>query len=158
MLCFMIKVKLEDVIEQLELANDLNKSFLNKATGEIYVIPEEVETYAGNNEFDENDLPEWENELIPVARDIKENPENYIAFPDQFEIDEYHIMERFSLSLKDGKLRDEIYYSIKGSGAFSRFRVKIGEHGLTGEWYKYREEAIKEIAIEWCKGNNLEYI
>jgi len=154
----MIKVKLEDVIEQLELANELNKSYINKNTGEIHFIPEEVETYTENEEFDENDLPGWEKEIIPVARDIKENPDNYIAFPDQFEIDEYHIMERFSLSLRDGKLRDEIYYSIKGNGAFRRFREKISEHGLTGEWYKYRDEAIKEIAIEWCKENNLEYI
>jgi len=47
--------------------------------------------------FDEEDLPDWEKEIIPVYKDINQNPENYIQFPNQFYINEYSIMERFSL-------------------------------------------------------------
>ena len=152
-----MKVKLEDVIEQIEFANESNKTYLNKSTGEIHLIPEEVDMYIRNEVFDENDLPDWEKEIIPIAKDILENPENYIPFPDQFDINGYEIMERFVLSLTDDKMREEIYYAIKGKGAFKRFRDKILQHDIESDWYKFREDSLKEIAIDWCERNNIEF-
>jgi len=152
-----MKVKLEDVIEQIELANESNRTYLNKSTGEIHLIPEEVDMYIENEVFDEDDLPDWEKEIVPIAKDILENPENYIPFPDKYDINEYEIMERFTLSLTDDKMREEIYYSIKGKGAFRRFKGKIFQHGIENDWYKFKEEWLKEIAIDWCKENNIEF-
>lgn len=153
----MVKVKLEDVIEQIIFANDSSKSFLNNKTGEIHLIPEEVSRYAEQDIEDDEFIPEWEKEIIPIAKDIQINPENYIRFPDQFDVHEYSIMESFSLSLSDEEIRNTIYYSLKGSGAFRRFKENIHRLGITEEWYKYKDEAFKEIAIEWCKDNKLEY-
>ncbi|GBD86964.1 hypothetical protein BMS3Abin03_00889 [bacterium BMS3Abin03] len=153
----MVKVKLEDVIEQIEFASESSKSFLNLNTGEIHVIPEEVEIYAEEDIEDEDFIPDWEKEIIPVAKDIQKNPDNYIRFPDQYDIHEYSIMESFSLSLSDEKLRDILYYSLKGSGAFRRFKENINRLGITEEWYKYKDEALRKIAVEWCQDNNLEY-
>jgi len=84
-----MKVKLEDVIEQFELASESNQTYLNKTTGEIHLIPEEVESYVESDLFDENYLPEWEKEIIPIYKDIQGNPDNYIQFPNQFYINEY---------------------------------------------------------------------
>jgi hypothetical protein len=153
----MAKVKLEDVIEQLEFANESSKSFYNIINEEIYIIPEEVERYTIQNNLDDEFISEWEKELIPIAKDIQNNPENYISFPDQFEIHEYSIMERFCLSLNNDKLREIMYSSIKGRGAFQRFKDKIHEQGIAEDWYKYKEESLKEIAIGWCENNNIEY-
>jgi hypothetical protein len=50
-----------------------------------------------------------------------------------------------------------MYSSIKGSGAFQRFKKNIDLYGIANEWYKFKDEAYKEIAIEWCKINNLEF-
>jgi len=152
-----MKVKLEDVIEQFELASESNQTYFNKTTGEIHLIPEEVESYVESDLFDENDLPEWEKEIIPIYKDIQGNPDNYIQFPNQFYINEYSIMERFSLSLTNEKMRNILYSSLKGKGAFRRFKDTANELGILEDWYKYRDEAIKELAIEWCKENNLEF-
>ena len=153
----MAKVKIDDVVEHLEFASDMNKSFLNKKTGAVHLIPAELERY-GESDFDDDDfIPEWEKEIIPVIKDIKQNPDNYIVMPDQFYINEYAIMERFCLSLEEETLRDKIYVAIKGSGAFQRFKNNINNYGIADDWYKYKDEAFREIAIEWCKENNLEY-
>ena len=79
--------------------------------------------------------------------------DDYIALPDKFEFNEYRLMEKFCLSLSDEKLREEMYYSIKRKGAFQRFKNNIYRYGLADEWYKYRDENLKDIAIEWCKEN-----
>jgi len=65
-------------------------------------------------------------------------------------------MERFCLSLEEA-LRDKMYAAIKGSGAFRRFKDSIHNYGIADDWYKYKEESFREIAIEWCKDNDLEY-
>ena len=153
----MTRVKLEDVIEHLELSNEENKSYLNKSTGEIHLIPDEVESYLEEEDSDEDDLPEWEIEIIPIAKDILANPDKYIQFPNQFDINEYSIMERFSLSITEEKLKDAIYSSLKGSGAFRKFKNIINEFGIEDKWYKYKDGELKEFAIEWCKENNLEF-
>ncbi len=153
----MIKIKLEDVIEQLIFANESSTSFFNKKTGEIHLIPEEVERYVEQNMEDEDYIPEWEKEIIPIAKDIKNNLDDYIPFPDQFDIHEYSIMEKFCLSLNDEELRDIMYSSIKGSGAFQRFKNNIYHYEIADDWYKYKDDAFKEIAIEWCEHNNIKY-
>jgi hypothetical protein len=77
----MIKVKLDDVIEQLEFASDSNKSFINKRTGVIHLIPDELEIYTETNIEEDDLIPDWEKEIILVLRDINQNPENYLFFP-----------------------------------------------------------------------------
>ena len=94
-----MKIKLDDLIEQIEFANESNKSYFNKMTGEIHLIPEEVERFAESNIEDDDFIPEWEKEIIPISKNIQQNPDNYIQLPDQFYIDEYSIMERFCLSI-----------------------------------------------------------
>ncbi len=152
----MMKIKLDNVIEQIEFANESNTSFFNKKTGEIHLIPDEVERYT-DQDMEDDFIPEWEKELIPIAKDIQNNPDNYIQFPEQFDINEYSIMEKFCLSLSDEELRDLMYSSIKGSGAFQRFKNNIHHYGISDDWYKYKDESLREIAIEWCEENSIEY-
>lgn len=56
------------------------------------------------------------------------------------------------------QIRDILYYSIKGSGAFRRFKDNIYKYNIEEEWYKFRDEAIKQIVIEWCEDNEINYI
>ena len=153
----MVKVNLEDVIEQLEFASESNKSYFQKSTGKIHLIPDELEIFAGEDAEKDNFIPEWEKEIIPVVKDIHRNPDDYAQFPDQFDINEYTIMERFCLSLSDDNLRDKMCASIKGSGAFQRFKNNIHHFGIADDWYKYKDEALRELAIDWCKENDIEY-
>lgn len=66
-------------------------------------------------------------------------------------------MEDFVLSINDNKLSDELYYAIKGSGAFRRFKDLIQRYGIADDWYKYRDNKYREIAIQWCEENDMEY-
>jgi len=83
--------------------------------------------------------------------------DDYISLPSKFDIHEYEIMERFCLSITDDEIRERMYRSIKGSGAFRRFKDNIQRNNRVEDWYKYREEAIKQIAIDWCEENDIEF-
>ncbi len=100
----------------------------------------------------------WQQELIKVAQAIVEDEAGqYLELPTQFEINEYAIMEKFSLSYPDSRLSDELYYAIKGRGAFRRFKDKVHQYGIAEDWYKYRDGIFEEIARAWCEENKISY-
>jgi len=151
-----VSVLLDDIIEGMEAQSDTSKSFLNKITGIVVFITDEELGYAEEPD-DPDSLPEWQKEMVETAREILET-DHYIQLPDQFDINEYEMMERFCLSLTDRKLRETMYRSIKGSGAFKRFKKNIHRFDLADEWYDYRDNLMRELAREWCEENGVDCV
>ncbi len=97
-------------------------------------------------------------DTIKDALDVIVNWENYIELPNKWEINEYDIMEEFCGSIKNESISNALYSAIQGRGAFRRFKDAIIRFGVEGDWYKFREEALKQIAIECCEENEIKYI
>jgi len=87
-----LPVKLEDVIEALEMTADSTLYFLDRRTGEIEMITDEVWSAAENDDLISKYL-DWQRELVLKAREIR-NTDHFIELPDKFEIDSYKMMER----------------------------------------------------------------
>jgi hypothetical protein len=151
-----IRVKLDNITEGMEFQTDESTSYLNEKTGEVVTIDDEEFRYAESDKPIE-DFLWWEQENIRTAKKILES-DDYIPLPSKFDIHEYNIMKRFCLSITDDQIRDRIYRSIKGSGAFRRFKENIRRYNLEEDWYECRDKAIKQIAIDWCKENGIEFI
>ena len=151
-----IRVKLDDIIEGLELQSDERYAFLDKRTGEVVSISDE-EMQAAEDDEPIEDFPDWQQDLVRIAKEVVDETGDYIDLPTKFDIDEYSIMEKFCLSLDDSEMSDDLYSAIKGSGAFRRFKDAINEYNIADDWYKYRNDALKEIAIEWCRENDIEF-
>ena len=151
-----ISVKLDDIIEGLEFQSDESSSFLDKKTGEV-VLMTDYAMRAAEDEEPLEELDDWERDLVTIAREIIAESGRYIPLPTKYDIDEYSIMENFCVSLDKQEIGDILYDLISGSGAFRRFKDAIYKYDVEDEWYKYRDNAIKEIAIEWCRENNIEF-
>jgi hypothetical protein len=151
-----IRVKLDDIIEGLEFQSDEVHSFLDKRTGEVVSVSDE-EMNAAQDDEPVKDFPNWQQNLVRIAKEIIEETGNYIDLPSKFEIDEYSMMEKFCLSLDDSKMSNTLYGLIKGHGAFRRFKDAIHKYNIADDWYKYRNSELKEIAIEWCQQNSIEF-
>jgi hypothetical protein len=151
-----ITIKLGDIIEGLEFLSDERHSFLDKRTGEVVSVSDE-EMQAAEDDEPIEDFPEWQQGLIKIAKEILQETGDYIGLTSKFDIDEYSIMERFCLSIDDPEISETLYSLIKGSGAFRRFKDALYEYNLSDDWYKYRNNALKEIAIEWCEEHGIEY-
>jgi hypothetical protein len=151
-----LSVKLNDIINEMEIQSDDHSYYLNKKTGEIVMVTDEHFSLADDSE-DISHYSDWEQEAIRVAINVLESEENFIPLPSKFDIHEYQIMEDFCLSLDDENLRDKMYRSVKGSGAFRRFKDSIFEYGIEKNWFQHRREAFKRIAVDWCEGNDIPY-
>jgi hypothetical protein len=149
------QVKLKDLIEGLEFLTEEGSSYLNTTTGEVvYVTTEELQ--AAEEEQPLEDFPEWQHDALRIARDIVET-EHYLPLPDRFEINEYQIMERFCLSVDNEDMRDDLCDALRGRGAFRRFKDRIQAYGIAEAWFRYRDAALREIAMAWCEAHGLQY-
>src|SRR5215475_10732454 len=109
-----LRVKLSDLIEGMDFQSDEQSSYLNLTTGEVVSITDE-ELRAAENDEPLEDFPEWQYDVIRMAKDIVET-DHYLPLPDRFEIHEYSIMERFCLSVDDEYMRDDLCDAIRGRG------------------------------------------
>ncbi|MCC6568509.1 MAG: hypothetical protein IT315_04670, partial [Anaerolineales bacterium] len=46
---------------------------------------------------------------------------------------------------------------IRGSGAFRRFKDTIYRYRIEEDWFRFRDEAYKEIAVSWLKSHGFAY-
>jgi len=153
-----MRVKLSEIIEGIEFDSDERSSYLNKITGEVVMITDE-EIHAAEEGDSLDNYPEWQRDDIEKAEDIlaDETSENYIPLPSKFDVHEYNIMERFCFTVSAKNISEALYRAIKGKGAFSRFKDAVHRYEIVDDWYKFRDDYIKQIARDWCKENGIEY-
>ena len=150
-----VQVKLQDILEGMDFQSDEQSSFLNLTTGDVVSITDE-ELRAAEHDAPLEDFPDWQHDAIGIAREILET-EHYLPLPTTFDIHEYSIMERFCLSVDDEDMRDDLCNAIRGRGAFRRFKDRMQLYGMAEEWYQYRDEALREIAMAWCEEHGIPY-
>jgi hypothetical protein len=150
-----MKVKLRDVVDGLEMQADEMSAYLNKRTGEVVPTTSE-ELEAAEEEEDLDDYPEWQQESILKTKEILES-EDWIELPSKFDTDDYAIMEEFCRSVADPEISDRLLSTIRGKGAFGRFRGAVEALGLVQAWYDFRAGELERIAVEWLEVNEIEY-
>lgn len=152
-----IKVKLSDIIDDMEFQSDEHTSLLNIKTGKVIFMDNTFLRKAEDEEsFDH--MNEWMQEEMKVAYDIVEHDDNYRELPTSFDINEYQMMEDFCFTVKNEKMRNRLLRAINGRGAFRRFKDTAIELNIIDDWYDYRDEEYKQIAIDYCKDLGLEYV
>ena len=85
-----LSVKLNDIINEMEIQSDDHSYYLNKKTGEIVMVTDEHFSLADDSE-DISHYSDWEQEAIRVAINVLESEENFIPLPSKFDIHEYQI-------------------------------------------------------------------
>ena len=132
-------VTLFKIIDGLEMVDDIIDCYYNPKKDKIFL----------SNIGEYGDLSEDE---------IDELFEESIILPTQYEINEYQIMVDFIETINNLEIKNNLQRLIQGKGAFRRFKDYCLEMNIIQDWYNYRNEKYKEIAIDWCKQNELEYM
>ena len=128
---------LNKFFEAFLMVNESSVGYYNTKTGEI--------VWCGEY-FDDNEKN---------IEEIDEYWDDYIRLPDQYELHEYDIMEDYASSYPDKDISAELMQSIRGRGAFRRFKDKCYHHGIEKEWFRFHDEAIRQKAQQWCIDNGL---
>ena len=153
-----VDVKLDVIIEALEMADDSISSYLDLETGEVCSITEEEFDLAEDPQTAIEDVPNWQREAVELARNIQEQEgKRYLALPGKFEVHEWSIMDRFSMTLRDAQMRNDFHGGIRGAGAFRLFKHLLTEYNLWDAWNRFKHVELRHMAIEWCEENSITF-
>jgi hypothetical protein len=169
-----IMVSLRDLIDELQMLSHESHVYLKKSTGKVIAIrDDDFATVKSMEEFDEIDgIEEGDDDEINISsseyldleaeffNDVKNVlllDDDYLKLPRKFDIDEYEIMEKFCLFVSDEKISNVLLSKIRGSGAFRRFKDTIYQYGIEEDWFKFKDEAYKEIAVSWLESRGFAY-
>ncbi len=133
-------ISLKQVYQALEEASEAYTLFYDTKTGQTVYLPDVFIAGERNEELEE---------------EIENNPGRYLRFPTKTEIHDYQIMKQFIYSLPMSIERKELVSSVHGKGAFRKFKATVRHYGMEKQWYTFREEALRQMAVEWCKENHL---
>src|SRR5260370_38545596 len=123
------EVKLDVIIEALELADDSISSYLDVETGEVRSITEEEFDLAEDPQTVIEDLPNWQREAVKLTRSIQEQEgKRYLVLPGKFDVHEWAIMDRFSETLRDVQMRNDFYGGIPRAAASRHFNNHLPNH------------------------------
>ena len=150
-----IVVSIKEIVEGMEFQLEGAASFINLENGEVLTIEDEEMQAAKDNEPVES-FPDWQQEFITVAKEIISST-NFLPLPSNQEINEYAIVKDFCFCIDDKRIKGIMIKSIKGRGAFRRFKEYIYRFNIEVHWFNFIHEKLFEIAKEWCDKNNLEY-
>jgi Uncharacterised protein family (UPF0158) len=149
-------ISLREVIEAMEIQGQDCVSYLDPDTGEIVTVRAEERLLAEDTEDSLEGVPEWQRELLPTIRAVLAN-DRCLELPDRFDIHEWSIMEEFARAQESERKRQELLDAIHGAGAFRMFRSTIRRLRIEDSWYKFREQALEEIARDWLEQHKLPY-
>lgn len=89
-----MKVKLQDIIDGMEMQFEGMYTYLNLKTGKVISVSEE-NFRAAEEEASFEHFPEWRQEELKVALDVLMNFGEYKELPTKCEINEYEMIEGF---------------------------------------------------------------
>ena len=149
-------VLLKDIVDALEMQFDESPSFLDLDTGQVETVSRDLLNEAEEPGEEEPDLPEWQKSEWEIAKRVV-STDRFVKLPTKFDIHEWTIMEEFSYSVDSRPIQANLIHALHGRGAFRHFKDTVRRHGIEQDWFKFRDEALREIAIEWCEEHQIQW-
>ena len=124
-------------------------SYLDRDTGEVYVMPNDVLC-----EVEACDEPDhtaaWQEQQWEIARRIVDS-NSFVRLPTKWDVHEWEIFNEFAQSVERASIRAELLDAIHGSGVFRMFKTVIRQRRMVSAWSAFRTQALRQIASAWCE-------
>jgi hypothetical protein len=150
-----VTVQLKDIVEALEMQFDEASSYLDLDTGKVETVSQDLLSEAEESDDGEQpDLPDWQKPEWEIAKRIV-STDRFKSLPTKYDVHEWEIMREFADSVEPEKISEELQNAIHGAGAFRYFKETLRRRGIEKKWFEFREEALKQIAREWCEDEGI---
>lgn len=87
----------------------------------------------------------------------EDEEETYYYLPSSYVFHDSELIEEYIARIKNENIREELEVAFYGKGKYRRFKEILSGYKIEDEYYNFREEYLKNMAIEWCEKNNIEY-
>ena len=147
-------VRLQEIADALEWQPEDSSSFLNRDTGQVAVVSDDLLQAAEESSDPGWTLQAWQQPEWELAQQIV-TTDCFEPLPTRFEVHEWAIMRDFAYSLLSGQRREDLLASLHGAGAFRHFKSSVRRQGLEPAWLAFRTAAFQQIARDWCEEHQI---
>jgi len=141
-----VQPKMSDLVGDLQAVSDTMEAFLDRRTGRIEMLTEDMEDTIG---------PEG----AELERMIREDTtDRFVPLPTQFERDDFRIMQRFAWSRDDDRHCEKLEDALRGRGKYRRFKDRVIDLDIERDWFAFRDARYKQMMVDWCEEHNVDYI
>ena len=131
-------VRLNDIVDALEMQFDESSSFLDRATGQVETVSHFLLREAEKSgDGEEPDIPTWQKQEWEIAKRIVSS-DHFQRLPTKFEVHEWAIMQDFSRSVESDRISEDLLRAIDGAGAFRNFKETLRRHRIESDWFAFR--------------------
>src|SRR5438477_12751113 len=109
-----VTVRLDDIVEALEMLVDESPSYLDLDTGQVVSVSEDLLSEAEEPGDEEPDLPDWQKDEWEIAKRIV-STDRFLELPTTFDLHEWGIMQDFSRSAEPVAIRADLVRAIQGA-------------------------------------------
>lgn len=147
--------RIDEIVDAMEIQDDELPSYLDLDSGEVLTVSREILREVEECPDDEEpDVLEWqEREVEPAQRILFSG--RVLRLPGKFDIHEWDIMHDFAEAVEPQRIQEDLLYALRGRGAFGHFKDAVHRHRIEKDWYAFRTEAFRQIAIDWCEENEI---
>ena len=151
-----MKVAIKDIVNALNTTSDEHSNYLDRQTGRVEFLSRQALGLAEEGGTADA-LPQWQRDEFEVAEALCADPDRFDKLPSKWDLHELEIMRKFAWSLAPQRFGVDLLQALRGAHAFQSCKDTLRRSRREKEWFAYRAVALRQIAIEWCKENDVEY-
>ena len=152
-----LTVNIEHIAQSMrDLCRETNEYFFDKNTGKVFSLSRALIKAMAERSGDVKDaVPNWEEPLIPLAREIVVlGSSQFARIPEAFGRPEHKWMLEFSQTVRGTKLRQKLVHSLKGRESCQRFKELLKEHvEECNRWVVFRQKKWEETVQVWLESH-----
>ena len=151
-----LKIDWTELEAAFEMSSWETHHYLDLETGDVLVVTDEAARHV--EKPPDGELSEWMQEMVKVARQVEEGyGTRYIGIPKADSHEGYRDMEHFISTVRDDRLRDQLWRAIQGRGAFRYFKDVLADYPDERErWFAFKERRIHERVVDWLESEEIE--
>ena len=137
-----IEVDLDELIYALEDYCSYKNYYLDTETGDVITLSEDSDVVEGDDHREEIEHDESDRFVYIEPVDSTKS---------------FKIMEDFVGNLTESEAKASLVEAINQSRPFRKFKNRLIKHpGIRKKWFAFKENRMKEMALEWLKNNEME--
>jgi hypothetical protein len=149
------RLSLRAVVESLASVGDDETTFVDRSTGGLVTLGDELAANLGADEPLDEALDFSEAELEQLRRKLR--AKLLLPLPTKAQTKEFQLQERFCAGLGEGPAQEQMLKVMRGQTGFRSFDGAVERLGIAEQWQQYRDTGFAGVAIAWLQRNKLPF-
>lgn len=141
-----------------DLCRLTDEYYLDRNSGKVFALSREITRSLEQERTEERpDLPEWDTQMIPLAREIVlVGSTRYLRVPEAFGNPEHKWMMEFAREVRSYRLKQKLFQALRGRGACQRFKEILKEAPEDGKrWTEFHQMRWEDLIQKWLESHGI---